>query len=146
MSRRLKPELVTALQLEQYEAIHPETVLMALETAQEELCLDTGFEPGDVFSIENKILQCYHLPSQIINVNNDQSLRAVHSLLHYTASTRLADRITQFNCQTGHNIVSTETFENCNITIDGLSIPCFSVATLYLYDQGLLSVFFARII
>ena len=144
MSRHLKPELVTVLNLDRFENIPLEAVLVALESAQTELCLDTEFEPGQVYSIENTILQCYNLPDRMQNVNEQQSLRLTHSLLHYTAQTQLADRIVQFEYHSGHSSV-TKTYEDCSVAVNDINVPCFSIATLYLNDLVLLTVIFARL-
>ena len=146
MSRPLQPELIQALQLEQNGFEHPEGVLVALEAAQEEICLDTGLEPGQVFSVGNCIMQCYYLPNRIINLNDQTGTRLLHGLLHYSASDRYADRIIQFNYHSGYNMATTSTYENCPINVDAVAVPCFSIAELSLNAQGpSLSVIFARV-
>ena len=147
MSRPLSMELLQALQLEQHGFEYPEAVLVALEAAQEELCLDTGFEPGQVFSVGNNHLQCYHLPNRAVNLDNNSSIRMMHSLLNYSASNRLvADRVIQFNYHSGFNMVTTSTFEDCTVRVDTVTVPCFSIAALSLHAQGpSMSVLFARV-
>ena len=146
MSRPLSEELLQVLHLEQHGFDYPEAVLVALEAAQEELCLDTGFEPGQVFSVGNNILQCYQLPNREVHLDENSGIRMMHSLLNYTASNRYANRIIQFNYHSGHNMVTTSTYEDCSVRVDTITVPCFSIAALSLHAQGpSMSVLLARI-
>ena len=145
MSSQLQRELVDALQLEQLGVEHPEAVYIALEHAQEELCYATGYEPGQTFSVENTHMQCYNLPNNITQLNETDRLRLIHSILHYTAQDRNPDRIVHFYHHSGQNMVRTHTYENCDVSIGAITVPCFSIATLSLHDQAFLSVIFARV-
>ena len=145
MSSQLSREFKEALQLEQRGIEHPEAVYIALEHAQEELCYDTGFQPSQFFSIENTFLQCYCLPNNNTRLNENNSLRLAHALLHYSVENRIPSRVIHFNYHSGENMVRTHTYEDCSVQIDDVSVPCFSVATLSLHNLDLLSVIFARI-
>ena len=89
-------------------------------------------------------MQSYCLPNSQAHLNENTSVRMAHALLHYSAENRVPDRIIHFNYHSGQNMVRTHTFENCDVIIDGVSAPCFSIATLSLDNHDLLSVIFAR--
>ena len=145
MQNILKPELVNLLQLDVLGFEQPEGALLALEAVQHELCLDTGFAPGPVFSFGQHILQCVTLDQQL-QINNEQSIQLYNALLNHLAQNTVPDRVLNFNYRSGHKMVESCTFEHCNISSGGVTVPCYSNAALYLGPHLALSVLFARVI
>ena len=141
----LKPELVNLLRLDVLGFDQPEGALLAFEAVQHELCFDTGFVPGETFNMGQHILQCVTI-NQSPTINNEQSILLYNALLENLAQNTVPDRVLNFNYRTGHKMVESCTFENCNISAGGLSIPCFSNAALYLGSHLALSVLFVRVI
>ena len=145
MQNSLKTELITLLDLANRGYSHPDAVVLALEAAQGEICLYTGFEPHKIFSLENTYLQCLSTDPGA-NINDQDGHTLCNNILQYTAQNRIADRIVQFNFHSGDNMVTTSTYEYCQISVGAYTVPCFSVAALFLENRPILSVIFARII
>ena len=141
----LKPELVSALNLEQLGYTHPEAVLLALESAQHELCHDLELNPGDVFSLGNNILQVFSTAQANVNLTENDSQLICDSLLQYVNTGAHPARIAHFNFCSGDKMVGISTFTNMTLDINGFSVPCFAHATLYLENHSILSVVFAHI-
>ena len=139
----LKPELVHALNLEHHGYTHPEAVLLALETAQDEICTFTGLIPGSTFSLGNHILQSLSVPQANLVINMEQQNNIMSTLLQYDQSGVFPDRIVNFHFASGDRMVVISTYRNGNFGLDGFNIPCFSIATLYLANHTVLSVVFA---
>ena len=133
------------LELESLGFQYPENVLLALEAAQNELCLDTGFEPCVSFNMGQHLLQTVVINSTPV-INNNQAELVINALLEHMAQNRIPGRIVTFNYRSGNRMVETSTFEHCNITIGSCTIPCFSSAALYLDNHSVLTVLFARLI
>ena len=145
IQHNLKPELVSLLQLDTLGFDDPESALLAFGAAQGELCKGTSFVPCEVFAIGFHILQCVKINTEpIINETNGIAIKS--ALLEYMAQGKLPERVVTFNYRSGHKMVESCSYEDCNVAVDGRSIPCFTHATLYLGNAQALSVLFARII
>ena len=145
MENVLKPELVNMLDLESLGFQYPDNILLALEAAQNELCLDTGFKPCVAFNMGQHLLQTVVIDNNPI-INNNQAELVKNALLGHMALNRIPGRIVTFNYRSGHRMVETSTFEHCNISIGNCVIPCFSSAALYLDNHLALTILFARVI
>ena len=145
MENTLKPELVMHLDLEQIGVDDPAYIILALEGTQGEICENSGFAPHEVFRVQNNLLQCLKLQNGHA-INEQQGVQVINALLNYVAQNRIPDRIITFNGQTGVKLVESSTFEECSISIAGLSVPCFTTAALYLGNHLVRTVLFARII
>ena len=145
MQNVLKPEFVNLLQLDVLGFTNPEGALLAFEAVQTELCMGTGFAPHETFNMSQHILQCVTINGSP-SVNEQQSIQLYNGLLAHVAQNKVPDSVLNFNYRTGHKMVESSTFENCNITTGGLSIPCYTHAALYLGSHLALSVLFARVI
>ena len=141
----LKPELVTALNLESHGYSHPEAVLLALESAQHELCQEFGLTPDAIFSLEDNILQILSRPQTNIVMSVQDSNLILNNLLQYVNTGVHPDRIVHFNFSSGDKMVGISTYANLSIQHGSFNIPCFSLATLYLDTHPILSVVFALI-
>lgn len=141
----LKPELVSALNLEHHGYTHPEAVLLALESAQYELCHIFNLVPDAVFSIGNNILQVLSHDQDNIVLNNNTSNIIFNNLLQYADSGAHPDRIAHFNFSSGDKMVGISTFDNLALQFDSYSVPRFSIATLFLETHPILSVAFAHL-
>ena len=141
----LKPELVSALNLEQHGYTHPEAVLIALESAQHELCQPFNLAPDDVFSIGANILQILSSVQDNVVLTNNDSNTIYNSLLQYVESGVHPDRIAHFNFGSGDKMVGISTFDNLAMQFDRISVPRFSIATLFLESHPILSVVFAHL-
>ena len=128
-NHHLKPELVHGLNLEHHGYSHPEAVVIALESAQAEICNDTRTVPGQTFSVGSNMLQCLTVPQVDLGlVDNYQNIS--NSLFRYSESGIYPDRIVHFNFGSGDKMVEISTFRNCDIVSGTNSIPCFAIATL----------------
>ena len=145
MQNVLKTELVNMLHLESLGFQYPESVLLAFEAAQNELCLDTGFQPCASYNMSPHFLQTVVINERPL-VDNNQALNIKNALLEHMAQNRIPGRIVTFNYRSGYKMVDTSTFEHCNIVVGNLTIPCFSSAALYLDNHVVLTVLFARVI
>ena len=145
MQNVLKTELVNMLELESLGFQYPESILIALEAAQNELCLDTGFEPCEVFNLGQYILQTVVINNNpIVNINQADLVKI--ALLEHMAQNRIPGRIVTFNYRSGNRMVETSSFEHCNINIGSCTVPCFSSAALFLDNHLVLTILFARVI
>ena len=133
------------LELESLGFQYPESVLLAFEAAQTELCLDTGFQPCAAFKLDDHCLQTVVINENPI-INNNQAINVKNALLEHMAHNRIPGRIVTFNYRSGYKMVETSTFEHCNIIVGNCTIPCFSAAALYLDNHVVLTVLFARVI
>ena len=145
MQNVLKTELVNMLELEALGFQYPEVIILALEAAQNELCLDTGFEPCVVFNMGQYLLQTVVINNNPI-INNNQADLVKNALLAHMAQNRIPGRIVTFNYRSGDRMVETSTFEHCNLNVGSCTVPCFSSATLYLDNHSVLTILFARVI
>jgi len=145
MQNVLKPELVNMLELESLGFQYPESIILAFEAAQNELILDTGFEPCMTFDLGSYFLQTVTIDNAP-TLNNNQAQNVKNALLQYMAQNRIPSRIVTFNYRSGFRMVETSTFEHCNINLDDCTIPCFSSAALFLDNHLVLTVLFARVI
>ena len=145
MQSILKPEFVNLLQLDVLGFENPKGVLLAFEAVQAELCMGTGFAPHETFNMGQHILQCVTVNGSPA-INDQASIQLYNGLLAHVAQNRVPDSVLNFNYRSGHKMVESCTFENCNITAGGLTIPCFTHAALYLGSQLALSVLFVRVI
>ena len=145
MQNILKPEFVNLLQLDVLGFDNPEGALLAFEAIQTELCIGTGFAPHETFNMSHHILQCVTVNGSPA-VNEQNSIQLYESLLTHVAQNRVPDRVLNFNYRSGHKMIESSTFENCNISAGTLTVPCYTHAALYLGSHLALSVLFARVI
>ena len=145
MQNVLKTELVNMLELEERGFQYPESVLLAFEAAQNELCLDTGFQPCVAFNLGQHYLQTVVIDGSPV-IDNNQATNIKNSLLEHMAQNRIPGRIVTFNYRSGYKMVETSTFEHCNLVVGNSTVPCFSSAALYLDNHVVLTVLFARVI
>ena len=145
MQNILKPEFVNLLQLDVLGFDNPEGALLAFEAIQTELCMGTGFAPHETLNMGQHILQCVTIDGSPA-VNEQNGIQLYNSLLTHVAQNRVPDRVLNFNYRSGHRMIESSTFENCNVTAGNLTVPCYTHAALYLGSHLALSVLFARVI
>ena len=145
MQNILKPEFVNLLQLDVLGFANPEGALLAFEAVQTELCMGTGFAPHETYNMGQHIIQ-YVSVNGSPAVNEQTSIQLYNGLLTHVAQNRIPDSVLNFNYRSGHRMVESSTFENCNISAGSLTIPCYTHAALYLGSHLALSVLFVRVI
>ena len=139
----LKPEFVDLLQLDVLGFDNPEDALHAFSNAQNELC-QPGFSPNETFEVNLNILQCITRDASP-QINDNQSTQIVNALLNHLASNRIPDRVVTFNYRSGHKMVESNTFIDCDLVVANCTVLSFTHAALCLGSHLAISVLFARL-
>ena len=140
----LKPEFINMLHLDVLGFDNPVDPLSALDTTQAEFC-HSGFSPNEIFEINLNLLQCITRDGSPV-IDHAMGSQINNILLNHLATQRFPDRITTLNYRSGHKMVESNFFVDCNLIVGNCTVQSFAHVALYLGHHLAISVLFARIV